>query len=90
MILSYQENKVKQFISHIFYLHIYIHMLHCFFTQIGTLQTQDLLQFLSDIDFPCFGKQPSTWKDCVLPLMIHLEDEMENYVIRSAATLLQG
>ena len=79
---------MKRFISHIFNLHIYIHMLYCFFfTQIGTLQTQDLLQFLSDIDFPCFGKQPSTWKDCVLAL----KDEMENHVvIRAAATLLQG
>lgn len=50
----------------------------------GTLQNQDLLQFLSDADFPQIGKRPSTWQDCVKAL----KDEMTNHVvIRAMATI---
>ena len=53
--------------------------------QDGTSETQDLMQFLSDTDYPSLGNRPSTWRDCVLAL----KDEMATHVvIRAAATLL--
>ena len=52
--------------------------------QDGTSETLDLMQFLSDADYPSLGKRPSTWTDCVLAL----KDEMATHVvIRAAATL---
>ena len=53
--------------------------------QDGTSETQDLMQFLSDTDYPSLGNRPSAWRDCVLAL----KDEMATHgVIRAAATLL--
>ena len=53
--------------------------------QDGTSETQDLMQFLSDTDYPSLGNRPCTWRDCVLAL----KDEMATHVvIRAAATLL--
>ena len=53
--------------------------------QDGTSETQDLMQFLSDTDYPSLVNRPSTWTDCVLAL----KDEMATHVvIRAAATLL--
>lgn len=54
------------------------------FVQDGTLQNQDLLQFLSDADFPQIGKWPSTWQDCVKAL----KDEMTNHVVIRAMTTI--
>jgi hypothetical protein len=54
------------------------------FMQDDSFATEDLWDFLSDVDFSALGKRPSTWEESVLGL----RDEMANdVVIRCAASL---